>query len=214
MINSLPQLRDGVKWFEHGPRGMHAHVMRPIVHRLNSVEAYKVLDIGCGDGWITGALDRCGFDAVGVDHDAGKLAVARHQDPHMRFEQIDVMQRMNLDFAMRFDAVVAVDVIDHVPFPRKLVSAALETLRPGGILIVTSAYYGYATNLALAIAGRFDARWDPLLDEGRLKFFSRATLTALLSEYKLEQMHFETIGRIPSFARAMMVSATTPRPSA
>jgi 2-polyprenyl-6-hydroxyphenyl methylase/3-demethylubiquinone-9 3-methyltransferase len=214
MNSNLPRIRNGANWLEHGARSMHAHVMRPIVHRLNSVEAYKVLDLGCGDGWITGALDRCGFDAVGVDHDAGKLAVARHQYPHVRFEQMDLMQRMNLGLAMGFDAVVAVDVIDHVPFPRKLVGAALEALRPGGILIVTAAYFGYTKNLALAIAGRFDARWDPLLDEGRLKFFSRATLTALLSEYKLEQMHFETIGRIPSFARAMMVSATTPRPSA
>ena len=64
--------------------------------------------------------------------------------------------------------------------------------------------------LALAATGRFDARWDPLLDEGRVKFFSRATLTALLTEFDLQELHFETIGRVPMFARSMLMSGKKP----
>lgn len=197
---------------EHqGPRSIHAHVTRPIVQRLNQAEAHTVLDLGCGDGWFTDALDRCGFEALGVDRDGGRLAIARQRYPHMRFQQIDATVPLEAGLRQRFDAVVAIDVVDHVASPRKLIAAASQALRPGGVLVVTSPYYGYAKNIALALTGRFDERWDPLLEDGRLRFFSRATLTSLVAEFQLEDLRFETVGRIPPLARAMMVSAVTPR---
>jgi SAM-dependent methyltransferase len=199
-------LREGV---EHGPRRMHDHVTRPIVERLNQAQAHSVLDLGCGDGWFTGALDRCGFEATGADRDDRRIAAAQLRYPHMHFEVLDAMQPVERARLPRFDAVVAIDLIDHVPSPRKLVTAALSALKPGGLLVVTSPYYGYTKNIALALTGRFDRRWDPLLEDGRLKFFSRSTLTSLLTEFRLEDLRFETIGRIPPLARAMMVSAVS-----
>jgi SAM-dependent methyltransferase len=193
------------------PRSIHDHVMRPIVQRLNQAGAHRVLELGCGDGWFTGALDRCGFEAVGADRDATRLDLARRQFPHLRFEQLDAMQPLAPGRLPRFDAVVAIDLIDHVPSPRKFIVTALQSLAPGGALVLTLPYYGYAKNVALALTGRFDQRWDPLLEDGRLKFFSRATLTALLSEFELDELRFETIGRIPPLARAMMISATVRR---
>ncbi|MBT9523942.1 MAG: class I SAM-dependent methyltransferase [Rhizobacter sp.] len=192
-----------------GPRSIHAHVTRPIVQQLVKAEAHTVLDLGCGSGWFSAALDRCGFAVTGVDHSEASLHLAQRHYPHLGFHRVDVMQPLGAGFAQRFDAVVAVDVIDHIPLPRKLIEAALAALKPGGLLVVTSNFHGYSKNLALALAGRFDSRWDPLLDDGKVKFFSRATLTSLLSEFDLHDLHFETAGRIPMFARTMLVAART-----
>jgi len=191
-----------------GPRTIHAHVMRPIMRQLNQALAHTVLDLGCGNGWFTHALERCGFEAVGVDHDSVKLAAARLLYPHMRFETLDATQLRDSRLTNRFDAVVAIDVIDHVAAPRAFIEFALDALKPGGLLVVTAPYYGYIKNIALALTGRFDARWDPLMESGRIKFFSRATLTALLAEYELAGLHFETVGRVPMLARAMVLSGT------
>jgi 2-polyprenyl-3-methyl-5-hydroxy-6-metoxy-1,4-benzoquinol methylase len=196
---------------EHGPRRIHAHVMRPIMRQLNRAEAHTVLDLGCGDGWFTGALDRCGFDVVGVDHDPEMLALAKLKYPQLRFHAADAMQPLAALPMARFDAVVAIDLIDHVTHPRKVIATALEVLRPGGVLVLTVPYYGYVKNIALALAGRFDARWDPLLDGGRIKFFSRRTLLMLLREFGLEDMHIETVGRLSPIARAMLSSARANR---
>lgn len=204
---ALPTTDSGV---DDGPRSIHAHVTRPIVEQLVHAAAHTVLDLGCGNGWFTQALARCGFDVLGVDHNEAVLRLARQQHPMVCFQQMDVTRALEPGLAQRFDAVVAIDLIDHLPLPRKLIETALVALKPGGLLIVTSSYYGYAKNLALALTGRFDARWDPLLDDGRVKFFSRATLTALLSEFELRELHFQTVGRIPMFARAMLISAKAP----
>lgn len=193
-----------------GPRSIHAHVTRPIVQQLVKAEAHTVLDLGCGSGWFTAALDRCGFAVTGADNSEASLCLAEQHYPNLGFHHVDVMRPLDESLVQRFDAVVAVDVIDHMPLPRKLVQASLAALRPGGLLVITSNFHGYSKNLALALAGRFDSRWDPLLDHGKVKFFSRATLTALLSEFELHDLHFETAGRIPMFARTMLMSARAP----
>lgn len=195
----------------HGPRAIHTHITRPVVQQLVNAKAHTVLDLGCGNGWFTGALDRCGFDVTGVDNDEVVLGLARQFQPTLNLRQMDVMKPLDPTLAMRFDAVVAIDLIDHVQMPRKMIETALAALKPGGLLAITSPFHGYVKNLLLALGGRFDSRWDPLLDHGRMKFFSRATLTALLTEFDLRDLHFETIGRIPTFARSMLISAKTPQ---
>lgn len=195
----------------HGPRAIHTHITRPVVQQLVNAKAHTVLDLGCGNGWFTGALDRCGFDVTGVDNDEVVLGLARQFQPTLNLRQMDVMKPLDPTLAMRFDAVVAIDLIDHVQMPRKMIETALAALKPGGLLAITSPFHGYVKNLLLALGGRFDSRWDPLLDHGRMKFFSRATLTALLTEFDLRDLHFETIGRIPTFARSMLISVKTPQ---
>lgn len=193
-----------------GPRAIHSHVTRPIVQQLVKAGAHSVLELGCGDGWFTAALGRCGFAASGLDRDESHLQVARRHYPHLQFHAGDATQALDPALLGRFDAVMAVDLVDHVSHSRRLVSVALTALKPGGLLMLTSNFHGYSKNLALAFAGRFDARWDPLTDDGRLKFFSRSTLTALFEEFGLAELHFETVGRIPMFARAMLMSGRAP----
>lgn len=200
----------GHSWLHHGPRAIHTHITRPVVQQLVKAEAHTVLDLGCGNGWFTGALDRCGFEVTGIDHSEAGLHLARQHHPSLRLHQMDAMGPVDPGLMRRFDAVVAIDVIDHVPLPRRLVVAALAMLKPGGVLVITSTFHGYSKNLVLALAGRFDSRWESMLDHGRMKFFSRSTLTALLSEFELHDLHFETVGRIPIFARSMLISAKVP----
>ncbi len=120
------------------------------------------------------------------------------------------MEEPDASWIGRFDAVVAIDVIDHLTRPRLLIETALATLKPGGLLIVTSPFHGYAKNLALALTGRFDRRWEALSDSGRVKFFSRATLGTLMLESGLSQVQVRTVGRITPFARALLASGRAP----
>ena len=208
------QLRSGKDevdlWPDHGPRSIHAHLTRPIIQRLVEAEAHTVLDLGCGNGWFSGALDQCGFDVTGLDVNTEHLREARQKYPGIVFEQRDATEPIVRPPPAAFDAVVAIDVIDHVSRPRELLNTAVSLLRPGGVLVVSAPFHGYAKNLALALTGRFDARWEALAIGGRVKFFSRATLLQLLAGIELRGCRFDTVGRIPMFARAMVVSGCVP----
>lgn len=201
-------------WHSAGPSAVHAHVTQPIVRRLDAAQAQRVLDIGCGNGWFAAGLVRCGFDAVGVDVSESGIEVARNNHPEVDYRRLDLMQVLPDDLRGQFDAVVAIDLLDHVLLPREVLRQALHALRPGGLLIVTIPYHGYLKNLGIALSARLEERLDPLKEHGRIRFFSRRTILALLLQCGLSNLELQMLGRVPVIARSMLVVGTAPSLSA
>lgn len=190
---------------------VHNYVREPILRLLKAHSASSVLDLGCGNGAFTALLADSGYVALGVDHSLSGIEIARDKYHNLDFRQHDVTTPLADDYIARFDAVIAVEVIEHLLLPRKLMENAIRALKPGGLLIVTTPYHGYLKNLALALAGKFDDHWHPLRDYGHIKFFSKKTLINLFEENNLKEIHVQTVGRIPPLARSMIVSATKPQ---
>lgn len=197
-------------WDTDGCTEIHRFLLKLIVDRLNLVQARKILDLGCGNGAFTALLGKSGFDMTGLDHSASGIEMASRQYPGTTFGQQDLMNQIPEELAGQFDAVISIEVIEHLMLPRKLIDNALLALKPGGLLIVSVPYHGYVKNLALALTNKFDDHWHPLRDFGHIKFFSKKTLTELFMEYGLQNLHFETVGRISPLARSMVLSGTTP----
>jgi len=109
-----------------------------------------------------------------------------------------------------FDAVVSLEVVEHLMQPRHLVARAYGALRPGGVLVMSTPYHGYLKNLALALTNGWDTHWHPLRDFGHVKFFSRKTLSQLVCEAGFSVRNFVRVGRIPPFACSMIVVAVKP----
>lgn len=195
-------------WDTSGHTEVHEYIRAPILKLLRGHNANTVLDLGCGNGSFSALLSREGFDVTGVDHSLSGIEIARQQSDGLTFRQHDILEPLEGEFHQRFDAVVSIEVIEHLLLPRKLMENALAALKPGGLFILTTPYHGYWKNLALAITGKFDDHWHPLRDYGHIKFFSRATITELFSEYDLQGIHFQTVGRIPALARSMIISGT------
>ncbi len=96
--------------------------------------ALDVLDVGCGAGLIANEIARAGHRVWGVDLAEGALEVARRHDGtgSVRYLRMDGSA---LDFEPeRFDAVLAMDLLEHVEEPRSLVRESARVLRRGGRL--------------------------------------------------------------------------------
>ena len=169
-----------------------------------------MLDLGCGNGSFTAFLAASGFTVTGLDHSSTGIEIAARKHPHAEFAQHDLTQPLPAAYHGKYDAVVSVEVIEHLLLPRRLMENALKALKPGGLLILTTPYHGYWKNLALALTGKFDAHWHPLRDYGHVKFFSKSTILALFREFALQDIRFQTVGRIPVFARSMIISGIKP----
>ncbi|MHC5726851.1 MAG: class I SAM-dependent methyltransferase, partial [Nostoc sp.] len=108
----------------------------------------------------------------------------------------------------KFDIVIAAEVIEHLYYPKELVRNAKECLKPNERLIITTPYHGYLKNLILAISGKMDKHFTTLWDGGHIKFFSVATMTALLETENYTNIKFNFAGRFPYLWKSMLCSST------
>lgn len=76
---------------------------------------FKILEIGSGLGYMTFALRKAGFDAIGIDisHVAVENATARF-GPF--YQQAD-MKDWSLQYAQTYDIVLMAELIEHVTEP-------------------------------------------------------------------------------------------------
>ncbi len=93
----------------------------------------RVVDIGCGAGFLANALAREGHAVTGVDLSEGALAVAaRHDETRsVRYERGDAL-RLPLEDAS-CDVACAMDFLEHVEDPGAVVAEAARVLRDDGL---------------------------------------------------------------------------------
>ena len=127
-----------VWWDPKGSMGT-LHTINPlrtkfITDGLN-LSGRKVLDVGCGGGILTEALAKCGAQATGIDLSNESIEAAR---VHARQKGLNIDYRYeNIDEtaskqAGEFDAITCMEMLEHVPEPKKIIAACSRLLKPGG----------------------------------------------------------------------------------
>lgn len=92
-----------------------------------------VLDVGCGAGFLANDLARRSHRVTGLDAAQESLAVAAAHDAtgRVRYEPGDARALPYADAS--FDAVCAMDLLEHVEEPARVVAEAARVLVPGGL---------------------------------------------------------------------------------
>jgi SAM-dependent methyltransferase len=178
-----------------------------VVQGLGGVKS--VCDLGCGNGWLAGALAAAGFDVTGVDASPTGIGIAARAHGNARFvlADFDAPDAAAAIPGAPFDCVVSSDVIEHLYRPAALVALARALLAPGGHLVLGTPYHGYVKNLAIALAGRWDAHHGANWDGGHIKFFSVRTLRELVRAQGFTDVRFAFHGRAPLVWKNMVCIA-------
>lgn len=98
--------------------------------------ARRVVDICCGEGALTAALVKRGFDVVGIDPQDDLIAVARQRVPDAEFFAARA-ESIPLSKA-EADAAVILNALHHVPSDTMdaALKGGLQILRSSGVLVV------------------------------------------------------------------------------
>ena len=99
----------------------------------------RVLDLGCGDGALTGVLAGAGASVVGVDVAESALARARSKHPQLTFAVTPIDGPLPYDDGT-FDVVWSSEVIEHVADTARWLSEVRRVLVPRGRLLLTPEY--------------------------------------------------------------------------
>ncbi len=178
--------------------------------KIRAFEGMRMLDIGCGGGLISEPLARLGGQVTGIDPAEENIGAAR---AHAQVSGLSIDYRAQRveDVAAsgeRFDVAVCLEVIEHVPDPARFLGACADTVRPGGLLIVstinrTAKAYG----LAIVAAERL-LKWLPEGTHQWDRFVTTDELRQMMEEHGLEAPRFAGLSYNP-LRDAWVVSGDT-----
>ncbi len=108
-------------------------ILKEIKHAFP--QPVSVLDVGCGGGFLTNTLAKEGHTVTGIDLSEKSLKIAKKHDKTNTVSYIHA-NAYNLPFEKEsFHVVCAMDILEHVEDPLKLIQEASRVLKQGGLFL-------------------------------------------------------------------------------
>jgi SAM-dependent methyltransferase len=127
------ELRECLRTFAH------------IVDRLGLGFRTQILDVGCGPGWLSEFLARCGYWVTGVDVSEDMVRIARERIATVEepigegieaLAEFHAMPVRDMPWRERFDAAILYDAMHHFDDEVETLRVIRRTLVPGGRIFI------------------------------------------------------------------------------
>ncbi len=176
-LESIARVQDR-HWWYRARRRLLGRLLR------RSGAGGRILELGCGPGAMADPLSSRGR-VVGLDPDSRALVHAARR----RYWALVQASAQDLPFGDgTFDAVAALDVLEHLPHDERACREACRVLRPGGVFLVTVPAFPGLWGLQDEVSGHLRRyTWHQLEDlllstgfrEVELGYFNAALLPAV-----------------------------------
>jgi len=166
--------------------------------RAHVVAGERVLDLGCGDGWMTGELAAHGALPIGVEIAPAAVERARRQHAGLDFRLAEIGGELPVE-DNGVDVAWASEVLEHVADTARWLSEVRRVLKPRGRLLLTTPNH---SRLRLLVAG-IEPYSEPLGDH--LHLYSAASLRGVLDDFDFTEIGIHGAGG-PPLARRMLLA--------
>ncbi|GJQ11763.1 hypothetical protein GpartN1_g3554.t1 [Galdieria partita] len=107
------------------------------------LQGISILDVGCGGGILCEPLGRLGASVLGIDEAQDAIETARKHVSLDPFLGTSVKYRLCslsdlVSEQLQFDCVTCLEVIEHVENPQLFLDTLKQTVRPQGLLIIST----------------------------------------------------------------------------
>ncbi len=148
----------------------------------------RILDIGCGGGLLSEPMARLGAEVVGADAAERNIPVAR---VHAEEQELNIDYRHTTAEALasdgeQFDAILNMEVVEHVADPLAYLTACHDLLKPGGLMTCSTLNRNPKSFVMAIIGAEHVMRWLPKGTHDWKKFITPDELYKLLSDAGLD----------------------------
>jgi len=161
------------------------------LNMISNLRAKRVLDIGCGPGFLSERCTLAGIETTGIDSRAPLPGKVRHfiqhdlEDPTLPFSIYD------------YDVVLLLDVIEHLANPEEFM-LRLRHEKPSldhtPRLIITTPNIAFFTIRLMLLTGSFNYAERGILDITHKRLFTRKSLLRLLRDCGYDILEIRPLG--------------------
>jgi 2-polyprenyl-6-hydroxyphenyl methylase/3-demethylubiquinone-9 3-methyltransferase len=143
-------------------------------------QGLTLLDVGCGGGLIAEPMARLGFAVTGIDASERNIAVARLHAERIGLsvtyesatpEELAARSR-------RYDVVLALEIVEHVPDVAEFMALAAKLVKPGGVLVAATINRTLKALALAKIGAEYILRWLPVGTHDWNKFVRPSEMAA------------------------------------
>lgn len=139
----------------------------------------EVLEIGCGAGALSHDFAAMGFDVHAFDSSPAAREIAEYVN--QGDTRVHIHAQEQGDWESRFDYLVALEVLEHIPDDHEALARWSSWLKPGGYLLLSVPCH--------------PRRWNASdIWAGHIRRYERAGLYGLLAKHGFAVRHFECYG--------------------
>ena len=150
----------------------------------------RLLDIGCGGGLLSEPMARLGAEIVGADAAEANIKTAQTHATQQGLKidyRVQTAEQLNAA-GEKFDAILNMEVIEHVADPQVFLNECAAMLKPDGIMFLAT-LNRTLKSFALAIVGaEYILRWLPRGTHEWDKFITPAELEVMASKAGLDTL--------------------------
>jgi len=119
-----------------------AYLTRKIFSEIDTNKKGRLLDLGCGSGRNIFEAAKRGMEAIGVDYVAKAINLANNMAKKeglkkVRFITADLLSLNPRQFGL-FDYIILMEVIEHIKDYQKVINFTYNSLKKGGMLLLTT----------------------------------------------------------------------------
>ncbi len=150
---------------------------------LRPLTGLNILDLGCGAGLVSEPLARMGAQVTAIDgaEAAVTVAIAHAAQSGLSIDYRCTTAEALVRTDIRFDAVVSLEVVEHVADVPTYLSAIYSLLKPGGCVILSTLNRTAQSYLTAIIGAEYIARLLPRGTHDWNKFLTPDELATALA---------------------------------
>ncbi|MFH1158383.1 MAG: bifunctional 2-polyprenyl-6-hydroxyphenol methylase/3-demethylubiquinol 3-O-methyltransferase UbiG [Pseudomonadota bacterium] len=163
----------------------------------------RIVDIGCGGGLVAEPLCRLGAVVTGVDAGDKSINAAK---THAR------RQKLNIDYKVttaeqlaakgeKFDAVIALEILEHVSDPALFLSSCCKLAGKNGILVLSTLNRTPKSFMLGIVAAEYLLHWAPKGSHDWRKFVRPSEIVRPLAQEGFEPVNISGIVYDPLLRR-------------
>jgi 2-polyprenyl-3-methyl-5-hydroxy-6-metoxy-1,4-benzoquinol methylase len=209
------QYAANVTWREQaGPGGDPFGLLPPLLELLGDITGRRVLDAGCGEGYLARVLAARGAHVTGIDLSPRLIELARAKDPDGNIDyRVADLSQLPPGVARYFDAAASYLVLNDVTGYRGFAATLAASLKPGGRLVL-ALNNPYSAVIDRHVTDYFDSgavsRYRGLWETGIKTYYHHRTLENYLDAFLATGLRLAKLTDIPALANVHRPDAYLP----